>query len=202
MRRVFATAIGLVTLAACTTVDKYSGLDNPPGGYIVGSSSFQRTMADLNPFQSQYTHQWVRIRVIAPPGATRCRIADQSPFMPEGPQADGRPDAKREVMLAFDAFSDFAAFECKTPEGVVKRRVGAVLYESLLSKAATAGYFKTTAKVKPPLVHMDPADPDAEQRWQAFATELCPVVSERAFAFACKPGMLEKLKAADIGARS
>lgn len=195
MRRMFATAICLVSLAACTSVDKYSGLDGPPGGYVVGSSPFQRTMADLNPFQSQYTHQWVRIRVIAPPGATRCRIADQSPFMPPGPQAEGKPDAQLQVMLAYDAFSSTAAFECKTPDGLVKRSVRAVVYESTF-----ANRFKHTTHVKPPMVHIDPRDPDAEARWTAFAAELCPVVSERASSFSCKPGMLEKLKAADIGA--
>jgi len=181
-------------------VDKYSGLDGPPGGYVVGSSPFQRTMADLNPFQSQYTHQWTLVRVVAPPGATRCRIADQSSFMPEGPMAEGRPDEKREVMLTYDAFAETAAFECRTPEGVKKRTVKAVVYEMPVPGSAPKTSARLSTPVKPPLVHIDPSDPDAERRWRELAAELCPEVSARAFGFVCKPGMLEKLKAEDLAA--
>lgn len=199
MRGLAWMSLGVLAAGGCTTVDKYSGLDGPPGGYVVGSSPFQRTMADLNPFQSQYTHQWALVWVVAPPGATQCRIADQSPFMPDGPKAEGRPDAKREVMLTYDAFAETAAFECKTPDGVKKRTVKAVVYEMPVSKKSPRSFaFRT--QVKPPLVHIDPNDPEAERRWTELAAELCPEVSERASGFACKPGMLEKLKAEDLTA--
>lgn len=196
MRIVFALAIASTASAACTGIDRYGGLDGPPGGYVTGSSPVQRMMSELDPVKSQYKNQWVRIRVIAPAGATRCRIADQSLFMPLGPQAEGRPDSAGAVMLTYDAFSSTASFTCDTPDGRVKRSVNAVPYVLTLS-----GRYMNTVQVKPPMVHVDPSDADAEARWTSLAAELCPVVSERATAFACKPGMLEKLKAADIGVR-
>lgn len=203
MRGLVLTAIGAAASAgACTTTDRYSGLDGPPGGYVVGSSQLQRTMADLNPFQSQYTNQWTLVRVVAPPGATACRIADQSPLIPKGPQPEGKPDANREVMLTYDAFAKSAAFECKTPDGVVKRTVDAVSWQMSWPKQAPGGGYTPTTPVKPPLVHIDPKDPEAERRWTALAAEICPEISDRAFGFACKPGMLDRLKAADIGAAS
>lgn len=151
-------------------------------------------MADLNPVTSQYTTQWVRIRVIAPPGATRCRIADQSPFMPLGPQAEGRPDSMRQVMLTYDAHSQSAAFICDTPAGNIKRSVKAVPWTMTFG-----GKPLGTLQVKPPMVHIDPSDQDAAARWTGLAAELCPTVSERAYSITCRPGMLEKLQAADIG---
>lgn len=187
--------LGLFGTTSCTTPDRYRGLEGPPGGYVSGTSPFQRTMSDLNPF-SDYNTQWTLVRVVAPPGATRCRIADQSPFVPAGPQPEGEPDAKREVMLTYHASAEAAAFECRTPEGVKKRTVKAVVYET---KYQDKVFMRT--QVKPPLVHIDPSDPEAEQRWTELAAELCPEVSERASGFVCKPGMLEKLKAEDLAAR-
>lgn len=192
-----AAAVGGLSSIGCTTVDKYSGLDGPPGGYVSGTSSFQRAASSLNPV-SDYNSQWTLVRVIAPPGATRCRIADQSMFVPDGPKTEGAPDAKREVMLTYDADATSAAFECKTPAGVVKRTVKAVPYNWPRPEQARFTIDMTT-QVKPPLVHIDPADPYAKQRWADLAIELCPNGSARASAFVCKPGMFEKLKAEDIG---
>jgi len=195
-RTVWAGCLAVLATGACTTVDRFSGLDGPPGGYVSGTSPFHRTMSSLNPF-SDYNEQWTLVRVIAPPGATRCRIVDANPFSPDGPLTVGAPNAGREVTLAYDANATFAEFECRTPAGVMKRRVDAVPY----TWPELFGYrraFPIVTQVKPPLVHIDPTDPEAEQRWRDLATELCPVVSERASGFVCKPGMLEKLRAKDI----
>jgi hypothetical protein len=53
-------------------------------------------------------------------------------------------------------------------------------------------------QVKPPLVHIDPADPEAERRWSEIVSELCPAPPARAGFIICQPGMLEKLKAEDL----
>lgn len=196
MRRLFALVIASVTSAVCASTDKYSGRMDHRVGYVIGTSQFQRTMADLNPVNSQYTTQRVRIRVIAPPEATQCRIADQSPFMPPGPQPEGKPNSKGEVMIAYDAFSSSAAFVCDTPAGQLTRSVTPAPWQMTFR-----GWQINTVQVKPPMVHVDPSDPDAAARWTSLAAELCPVVSERASSFSCKPGMLEKRQAADIGAR-
>lgn len=187
-----ATGLGLLSSSACTTIDHYSGADGPPGGYISGTSSFQRTMSDLNPF-SNYNSQWSLVRVIAPPGATYCRIVDTNPFAPDGPKTEGAPNEKREVMLAYLASATSAAFECRTPNGVMKRTVKAVPFEM-----AYRDKVFSTVQVKPPLVHVDPTDTEAESRWSSLATELCPLGSKQASAFVCKPGMFEKLKAVDL----
>lgn len=197
MRGILSIIALLVTCGGCTTVDRYRGLDGPPGGYVSGTSSFQRTMSSLNPFGS-YNSQWTLVRVIAPPGATRCRIVDQNPFAPDGPKTEGAPDAKREVMLAYLASATSAEFECRTPDGVMRRKVDAVAYEWPRLKSAPPSSFTITTQVKPPLVHIDPTDPEAESRWRSLSTELCPHGSERASTFVCKPGMFEKLKAVDL----
>lgn len=187
---VACTGLGL---GGCTTVDRYRGLDGPPGGYVSGTSPFQRAMSDINPM-SDYNSQWVLVRVIAPVGATRCWVADKSPFDPAGPKAEGQPDDKREVVLAHKAHSDTATFACKTPAGEVKRSVKAVPYEMRYRDKVIH-----TTPLKPPLVHLDPSDAEAGARWTAISAELCPQISERAGNMICKPGMMDKLRAADIG---
>lgn len=190
-----AVGIAVVTTGGCATPDKFRGLDGAPGEYVSGTSPLQRGFSAINPF-SDYNSQWTLVRVIAPPGATKCRVADTNPFRPVGPMTIGAPNARREVMLAYDALAKSAAFECRTPAGVVKRTVKAVPYD-WPQHPSFPTKFGVTTQVKPPLVHIDPTDVEAERRWRELSAELCPVVSERA-SFVCKPGMLEKLKAQDL----
>ena len=194
-RRLASGVVGCAALAmgGCTAVDTYRGLDGAPGDYVSGSSQFQRVMSDINPM-SDYNSQWVLVRVVAPAGATRCWVADKSPFDPTGPRHEGRPDAKREVLLTHKAYSDTATFACKTPAGEVKRSVKAVPYEMKYRDKVIH-----TTPLKPPLVHLDPSDAEAGSRWTAIAAELCPQISDRASKMICKTGMMDKLRAADIG---
>jgi hypothetical protein len=91
-----------------------------------------------------------------------------------------------------------AHFVCDTPGGAVRRSVNASVYTQVLGN----GRRNVKYHVLPPLVHIDPGDPEAEVRWAALGAELCPVVSERALGFVCKPGMLEKFKAEDLSKAS
>ena len=127
MRGLVSGVVGCTALAmgGCTMVDSYRGLDGAPGDYVSGTSQFQRVMSGINPM-SDYNSQWVLVRVVAPAGATHCWVADKSPFDPKGPKHEGRPDAKREVLLTHKAISDTATFACKTPGGEVKRSVKAM----------------------------------------------------------------------------
>ena len=81
MRGLVSGVVGCTALAmgGCTMVDSYRGLDGAPGDYVSGTSQFQRVMSGINPM-SDYNSQWVLVRVVAPAGATRCWVADKSPF--------------------------------------------------------------------------------------------------------------------------
>jgi len=189
--------LSMCLAAGCTSIDKYNGLDAPPGGTVFGSSSFSRTMETLNPVPSGYGAAWTRIRVIAPLGASVCRIAGQSIFVAPGPEPEGKPNDKGEVMLSYDAEAKSASFECRMPSGVVKRTVEAVPFAIMTRLRSGVERKVSTAHVKPPLVHMDPTDPAAEARWAAISAELCPGPT-----LICEPGMLEKLKAEDLSEAS
>jgi hypothetical protein len=203
MKQTSIAILAACVAGGCTTIDQYRYADAPPGQAVSGTSPFSRTMETLNPFTGGYNQTWTRIRVIAPPGADACRIAGQSIFISDGPSPGGKPNENREVMLAYEEGAKSASFECRTPQGVVRRTVKASVYTQPVPETAAArGRKPWTYHVLPPLVHIDPNDPGAEARWTAIAAELCPEISERVFGFVCKPGMLEKFKAADLGEAS
>jgi hypothetical protein len=204
MKHASIAILAACVAGGCTTIDQYRYTDALPGQAVSGTSPFSRTMDALNPFSGGYNDTWTRIRVIAPPGADACRIAGQSIFISDGPSPKGKPDEKREVMLAYDEGAKSASFECRTPAGVVKRKVEASVYTMPIPANVPADKMwlykgDRSWRVLPPLVHMDPADPDAEARWAAISIELCSPGSKAQYSLMCRPGMLEKLKAADLG---
>ena len=187
-----ALIIAALLLSSCKQYDQYQNLDGAPGETVFASSPVQRNLM----LGSNRSDQWTRIRLIAPPGATSCKIANHLLHNPRGPEMEGKPDANRFVMLTVTAEIRTAAFSCNTPDGVVRRTVSAVPYQITYRDRVVS-----TARVLPPLVHLDPDDPTAGRRWQEFWSEACPVVSERAGRIMCKPDMPEKLQAADLGPR-
>jgi hypothetical protein len=194
--RVLAVVFALALVGGCTQIDRYNNADAKPGGTVVGSSPFRRATASLGPRGPQ----WIRFRVIAPPDATVCRITGQSIFARPGPETQGKPNEKREVMLTYDVDAKSASFECKTPSGILRRTVQAVRYDMMSTLFDGKPRLMEIAWVKPPLVHMDPKDPEAEARWAALGVELCSGPYDGDSHFTCKPGMLEKLKAVDLAA--
>ncbi len=195
-----ALCLCLFLSPSCTNIDQYRGIEGPPGGYVTGASQANRVFTAFSPNGSGgYGAAWVLVRVVAPPAATRCWVTGQSPFSPPGPLTAGVPDAQHEVMLTYQSLASSASFACRTPDGDVRRTVRAVPYHLPPTSYTPRWVSSLATQVKPPLVHMDPTDTEAEHRWQKLAAEICPTVSETAFYFVCRPGMLEKLTAEDLG---
>jgi hypothetical protein len=194
----------LLLLAGCAQIEVRDA-DVAPGGTVT-TEDHNRNVAlgwipQVAPSNRPGIDHWTRIRVIAPEGATECRSG--SLFSRGGPQAKGKPDTERAVMLTSRQGDREAHFVCDTPSGAVRRTVRASVYtQPVPAQAAARGRKPWTYHVLPPLVHVDPRDPAAQARWAAIGAELCPVISERAFGFVCKPGMLEKFKAEDLGEAS
>jgi len=189
MRRSAAWLVPLCGLAA-SCAGAYEG-DIRPGGISTAPGL-------INPYNGNPTgRRYQRIRVIAPPGASVCRIVGQSMFVAPGPQAQGKPNDKHEVTLTYDVEAPSASFECQMPSGVARRTVQAVPYESTQKGYDGNPLTVTLMLVKPPLVHMNSQDPEAEARWTALGAELCSPHSESP-SYLCKPGLLGKLKAEDL----
>lgn len=189
-------------LAGCASV-KVRNADAAPGGAITTvdpvKSAALGWIPQVGPANNPAIHHWTRMRVIAPAGATQCRTL--TPFTSDGPEDEGQPDLNGVLMLAAREGARSIQIACKTPSGVVQRTVTASIYTVEHSPEVRARYSNARPHnfyVLPPLVHVDPRDPDAEARWAAIAAELCPEISERVFGFVCKPGMLETFKAADL----
>lgn len=198
----------LIALAGCAQVEVRDA-NTTPGGTVTTEDHTKNAalgwIPSIGPTNRPGIDHWTRIRVIAPEGATECRSG--SMFSKGGPQARGRPDADRAVMLTSREGDRTAHFVCDTPAGPVRRSVRASVYTHTWSDPPPGVKRNFTPKprdfhVLPPLVHMDPREPDASARWAAIGPELCPVVSEQSATLICKPGMMEKFRAVDLGEAS
>jgi hypothetical protein len=206
MLSVRKAALGvLVALAGCAQIEVRDA-EVAPGGTVTTENHTTNLLTAwiprVSPGNRPGIDHWTRIRVIAPEGATECRSG--SLFSRGGPQAEGKPDAERAVMLTSREGDRDAHFVCDTPNGAVRRSVNASVYTMPIPPNVPADKMwlykgNRSWHVLPPLVHMDLKDAQADARWAAIGAELCPVISERASGFVCKPGMLEKFKAADLG---
>lgn len=190
-----ALALAFV-LAGCAQIEVRNA-DAGPGGTVTTEDHTRNALLGwvprVTPRNRPGIDHWTRIRVIAPEGATECRSG--SLFARGGPSDRGKPDKDRAVMLTVREGDRTAHFVCDTPGGQVKRSVEASVFERPSRPNGKAfGKFH----VLPPLVHMNPRDPDAEARWAAIVSEVCPVISERAATLPCHPGMMEKFKAVDL----
>ena len=200
----------VVTLAGCAQIEVRNA-DAGPGGAVTTYDANKQAWVGWIPQAGVVNNapgidHWTRIRVIAPKDATECR---SGAFLARGgPEDEGRPNANREVMLTSNQNQNTAQFECDTPGGVVRRSVKASVYTRPIPPNVPADKMwlykgDRGAKALPPLVHMDPKDAQAEERWAALGAEVCPVISDRASretGFVCLPGMLEKFKAVDLAA--
>ena len=187
--------------AGCASVE-IRNADAAPGGAMTTVDPVKGAalgwVPQIAPAKNPGVEHWTRMRVIAPAGATQCRTL--TPFMPDGPEDEGRPDADGALMLAAREGAKSVQIVCKTPAGTVRRIVTASIYTHDHPPEIMARYSNArphNVYVLPPLVHVDPLEPGAEARWAAIGAELCPEISERVFGFVCKPGMLDALKAAD-----
>lgn len=205
LRKVSLVA-AVVVLAGCAQLEVRDA-DAPPGGTVTTEDHTRNAVLgwipQVAPRNRPGIEHWTRIRVVAPEGATICRSGTF--FSKGGPEAKGEPDANRVVMLTSRQGDRTAHFACDTPIGEVKRSVSASVYTMPIPPNVPADRMwfyegNRSWHVLPPLVHMDPRDPAAEARWDALGPELCPEISHRVFGFVCKPGMLEKFKAVDLGA--
>lgn len=183
-------------LSACAQVEVRNA-DVGPGGTVTTEDHTKNAVLgwipSVTPRNRPGIDHWTRIRVIAPEGATECRSG--SLFSRGGPQAKGKPDKDRAVMLTAREGDRTAHFACDTPGGEIKRSVDASVFQlPPTANGWTFGKFY----VLPPLVHMDPRDPDAEARWAAIAVEVCPAISDRASRLPCQTGMMENFKAVDL----
>ena len=154
-------------------------------------------MESLNPFRAEQRNLDSHSRNSAMQGLPAAGSV-VSRFSFGGPEPEGKPDDKREVMLTYDVEAKSAQLRVQLAAGIVRRRVKAVPYDIMFRRRDTERVL-STAQVKPPLVHMDPTDPDADARWAAISAELCSPGSASVYSLICKPGMLEKLKAVDLG---
>lgn len=202
--------LAVIVLAGCAQVEVRNA-DVAPGGTVTTYDANRQAALGWIPQvgvvnKAPGIDHWMRIRVIAPEGATKCRSGNF--FAPGGPQDEGRPNANREVMLTSNHNQNTAHFECETPGGVVRRSVKASVYTMPIPPDVPADKMwlyegNRGTKVLPPLVHMDPKDAQAEARWAALGAEVCPVISDRVSpetGFICVRGMLEKFKAVDLAA--
>lgn len=138
---------------------------------------------------------WTRIRVIAPPGATECISGSLSPLIQGGPQASGTPGRDRAVMLTTDPDSLTVHVRCLTPSGDVVRSVDGYRYEQRPRGSSTAFGFN----IQPPMIHMDPADPERAARWDSLHAEVCTQVRGSRSGYLCRPEIFAALRASDIG---
>ena len=203
-----------VVLAGCAQIE-VGNADTGPGGTVTTYDANKQSVAGWIPQAGVVNvapgiDHWTRIRVIAPEGATECR-SGAGLFSRGGPQDKGRPDADRIVTLTSREGDRTAHFVCETPRGPVRRSVSASVYTMPIPPSAPPHIVKQLESTRrdthvlPPLVHMDPKDPQAEARWAALGAEACPVILDRVSmetGFLCLPGMLEKFKAADLGEAS
>ena len=183
-------------LAGCAQIDVRNA-DAGPGGTVTTEDHTRNALLgwipSVTPRNRPGIDHWTRMRVIAPEGATECRSG--SLFARGGPSNRGKPDKDHAVMLTAREGDRSAHIVCDTPDGEVERMVEASVFERPpLPNGRSFGKFH----VLPPLVHMNPRDPDAQARWAAIAKEVCPVISDRAATLPCKAGMMEKFMAVDL----
>jgi hypothetical protein len=193
LRNVTVGLAASVLFAGCTTTTK---ADAPPGATVTTENESASWLPRGISGEKQGMQNWTRIRVIAPAGARQCVSGSVLPLIYGGPQAIGRPDTKGEVMLTTDMEAGAVHIRCTTADGDVARTVKAYRYSRTFQNG-----MKSSFPIQPPMIHMNPSDPQAEARWTELRAEICKEgeIGPRS-GFLCEPEIFAALKAADLGA--
>lgn len=181
--------------AACNTVETS---DPRPGGQVWTEDKSISWLSDTSGNPAGHKN-WIFVRVIAPAGATECRV-EASMFDGVNPFPKTPVDDKGAAMVTVRDEKDKSSIACRTPEGWVKRtlaseRIVNTFKDYTGKKTYQRGYWAV-----PPMIHIDPKDLQAAARWDALAAEICPVVTRNPpFPVnACRDDRLERMKARDI----
>jgi hypothetical protein len=190
MLRVFL--VGIVCAACASACNSVSKADFRPGGNVwtEDKSISWLPVISGNPGRDG----WVFVRVIAPAGATECS-ADGSWLDGRNPYPSAPVAADGEAMITVRNEASEVSVSCATPGGSVQRKVSS---ERVISTTHIGQWAqKHDYFVVPPLVHLDPADPQAAARWDALRLELCPADMISAIS-ACTGDRMSNMKRRDL----
>jgi hypothetical protein len=195
--RDLALAAVFLAAAGCTSIEK---ADARPGGLVwTENTSIGWMPSGLASPGRAGTRGWIFVRVIAPTGATECR-AESGLFDGPNPYKSGKPGPDRAALLTVRDAAAQSVFICMTAGGEVRRET-----PSTKITYTVRGYYGKKDEERsywsvPPLVHVNPKDADADKHWAAVSEEVCPASGAGRGRNFCKPGMLDKMKAVDLGA--
>jgi hypothetical protein len=175
-----------VMIGACLTACmSYENLDGKPGS--TATREFDPIpVPGLGLGRTSGSYQ--NVRVIAPNGAQVCRVTNfngQPPFVSER-----SPDADGVIALAVSESLDEAELRCAGQGVRVERQI----------RRLQLSFGNYSRRSFPPLVHMQPSDPNAAARWTALYAEICATTRPRD-RYICDEANWAQLRAQDIGAQ-
>jgi hypothetical protein len=169
--KLLPVAIACLFLAGCNTIKRE---DVRPGGTVVTEDKAISWMSDLSGNPAGH-RGWKFVKVIAPPGASECRV-EGSMFDGVNPYEKARVEIDGSVLLTVRNEQAKQTFACRTAEGVKRRTVQSEritnTFTDYKQRPYTRRYWST-----PPMVHIDPSDPQAAARWDALWEEVCPAAA-------------------------
>jgi len=196
-RRGLALAAVCLAASGCIVIDKE---DRRPGGLVwMENQSVSWMPADLMHGGRAGMKSWAFVRVVAPPGATGCRV-ESGFFDGRNPYPKAKVGADGAAMLTVRNEQPQSVFVCVMPGGAEVRREAPSTKVTYMSRVSSTKETERSYWVVPPLVHVDQKNPDADKHWAAIGEEICAPASLGRYGAVCKPGMLDRMKAIDLGA--
>ncbi len=181
----------------CNTVRK---ADVRPGGLVWTEDKAVSWMSDLSGNSAGH-RGWIFVRVVAPAGATDCQT-DNSWLDGVNPYPKAPVDKDGAALVTVRNEIGESSFSCATPTGVVRRKIASEKFTySYASNYTRTQRAERSYWIVPPMVHMDPTDPQVAARWDALHAELCPE-GKITGGGACRDGVMQNMKQRDLAAMS